>query len=337
MDVNKVAHILKSDKKRTTRLAYIPHKFSISITSKCNLRCPTCVYLLQDPGYFTNKGFMAIKDYKNMLLKYQQHIDVLSLGGGEPLMHPHLEELIDFTLSLNISVGFATNGILIKNNLDICKKVNGFRISLDAYDSATYRKNRGGTNKEWNDILDGVQLLKENDIKFDIAFLMSRANIHEIFKMFELANTLKPSWVNFNSFNPHSNNTSHVLLTSDDSAIGTFSKIMQKTDYNYDITLPYIFNDQTEHYKSKVCNYPWFQVSAQENGFLAYCCHTRHDQSIGNIFEDNDFNSPMMQNWRQQLLKHKLPKHCKYCHRRFQGEYTTFDKERNIWENNRLD
>ena len=337
MDINKSIHTLKGDQNKTVELTYIPHKYSIAITSKCNLRCTTCLFLLQNREYFKNKGFMAIEDYKRMLLKYRKHIDVLSLAGGEPLMHPQLEELVDFAISLNISVGFATNGVLIKDNLGVCKKVNGFRISLDAYDSATYRKNRGGTEKEWNDILDGIQLLKENNIKYDISFLISRTNIQEIFKMLDLADILEPSWVNFNSFNPHRNDNSSVLIISDDHVSAIFSKIMQKIDYDYDITLPYIFNDQSVHHKFKVCDYPWFQVSAQEDGFVAYCCHMEHDQRIGNIFEDYDFNSPMMQSWRQQLLKHKLPNNCTYCHRRFQGEYTTYNKEQKIWENERLD
>ncbi len=332
MDVNKEAHKLKSNKDKTAKIDYIPHKYSITIISKCNLRCPTCVYLLQDRNHFRDKGFMAVEDYRNMLIKFKRHIDILTLTGGEALMHPHMEELIDIAESLNISVGFSTNGILIKNNLEICRKVNGFRISLDAYDSKTYKKNRGGTEKQWNDILEGIELLKNNNIKFDISFLISKSNLQEIDAMFELTDKIQPGWVNFNSLNPHGNAAGSVLLKSDNDVEKTFTHIMNKTDYDYDITLPYVFDDQSEYFKRKVCNYPWVQVCVQENGHIAYCCHTRHNQSIGNIFEDYEFNSPKMQNWRQLLLKSKMPKECVYCHRRFQGDYITFDKDSRAWK-----
>ena len=81
---------------KTSKISYIPPRFTFTITSKCNLRCPTCQYMLQDPQLFENSGFMNIDDYKNILNKYNRYITNLTLTGGEATLHPELEKIIDF-------------------------------------------------------------------------------------------------------------------------------------------------------------------------------------------------------------------------------------------------
>ena len=330
MSIDGALNKLEREEFRTKKTSYIPHKFSLCITSKCNLRCPTCLYLLQDPTYFDNKKFMSFDDYKSLLLKYQNDLKVLTLTGGEPLLHPQFEEFVDFANSLNISVGFATNGTLIAENIEACKKVNGFRISLDAHNYETYKTSRAGTERQWNKILSDIQLARENDIDFEIAFLVSRDNIGDIFDMLKFADEIKPTWVHFNSLNPYKENDPATLRSDDIQVMNIISKIMDKKDYSYNIAMPHVFNND-EASSKKVCDYPWIQLSADEYGNVAYCCHTKHDARIGNVKKGYDFNSERMQKWRQTLLDNKLPIDCKYCHKRFYDESVQFSAKDKVW------
>lgn len=54
-------------------------------------------------------------------------------GGGEPLMHPKINELIDYADNLGYSIGMITNGTLIDDKLrvDAMKKLTWLRVSLN--------------------------------------------------------------------------------------------------------------------------------------------------------------------------------------------------------------
>jgi hypothetical protein len=78
--------------------------------------------------------------------------------------------------------------------------------------------------------------------------------------------------------------------------------------------------------------YPWHGAYINEKCDVAYCCQLPHDPGIGNLSESYDFNSPKMIAWREMLMRHKLPVDCKYCHRRFRGDYTKFNASIKKWK-----
>jgi hypothetical protein len=75
-------------------------------------------------------------------------------------------------------------------------------------------------------------------------------------------------------------------------------------------------------------------VYINETGDVAYCCQLAHDARIGNMHSGYDFNSPKMLKWRKMLLNHQLVVDCKYCHRRFKGDYSKFNAEKKKWKDN---
>ncbi|UCE51517.1 MAG: radical SAM protein [Desulfobacterales bacterium] len=315
-------------------ISYIPPRFSFTITSKCNLRCPTCQYVLKDPKLFENSGFMRIDDYKSTLNKYKGYITNLTLTGGEATLHPELEKFIDFSLSLGLKVSLISNGILIRKKLSALKKLHDLNVTLDAYDFQSFARNRGGTAKQWDHIMEGLQTLRENQIKFTISFLTTRKNIDEIFHLIEFADEFQPTTLRLNSFNPHGKAKDLVLTKSDPHVIDVISEIMKRNDYSYNIKLPFVFDDRHPYFSNKICMYPWHGVYINENCDIAYCCQLPHDARIGNICDNYDFNSKNMLKWRKTLLNHKLPVDCKFCHRRFKGDYTKFITKKWKWKDN---
>ena len=100
LDVARSFNNYKSIKQQgeVSKISYIPPRFTFTITSKCNLRCPTCQYVLKDPKLFEDSSFMRIDDYKSTLNKCIRYITNLTLTGGEATLHPELEKFIDFSL-----------------------------------------------------------------------------------------------------------------------------------------------------------------------------------------------------------------------------------------------
>ena len=138
---------------KQSKISYIPPRFTFTLTCKCNLRCPTCQYVLTGSEFFENAGLMKFEDYKSILDRYKKYIKSLTLTGGEITLHPEMEKFIDYAKSLRLKVNAISNGILIRKKLSAIKKLDDFNITLDAYDEQSFARNRGGTAKQWENIM----------------------------------------------------------------------------------------------------------------------------------------------------------------------------------------
>ncbi|MGD9080800.1 MAG: radical SAM protein [Desulfobacterales bacterium] len=336
LNVAKSINNIKSVRQQgqTAKISYIPPRFTFTITSKCNLRCPTCQYVIKDESFFENSSFMPIEDYKSILNQYKNFITNLTLTGGEVTLHPELEKLIDFSISQGLKVSLISNGILIRKQLSAIKKLYDLNITLDAVDFQSFARNRGGTEKQWDRIMEGLNTLKDHGIKFTVSFLVTRKNIDELFQLIEFADAFRPTTLRLNSFNPHSDDHDLVLTKSDPHVMGVVREMMQRKDYLYNIKLPFVFDDRHSYFSNKICLYPWHGVYINETGDVAYCCQLAHDTHIGNMHNGYDFNSPRMLEWRKMLLNHRLVVDCKYCHRRFKGDYSKFNAAKKKWTDN---
>ena len=102
-------------------------KVYVEITNNCNLDCSFCVKNKRD------KMFISIDDFKIILGKLKDYTKYLYFHiMGEPLLHPHINELIDLA-SNNYFVNITTNGYLIDRIKDN-KNIRQINISLHSYD-----------------------------------------------------------------------------------------------------------------------------------------------------------------------------------------------------------
>lgn len=84
-------------------------KIYVEITNNCNLSCPFCTHNKR-----TNK-FISTSEFQEVLKKIEGYTKYLYLHVlGEPLLHPHINELIDLAYP-NFYINITTNGYLIKN------------------------------------------------------------------------------------------------------------------------------------------------------------------------------------------------------------------------------
>ena len=310
-----------------------PGKFVFTITTKCNLRCPKCLYLINDPHYFDNKGFMPFALYKDIIDSAGDAIRTITLTGGEATLHPEFEKFIDFAQGKNIDIGVATNGTLIKQNLSALRKISGhFRISFDGYDFESYAEEREGNEKQWQAIIEGVEALRAEGISFFCSFVLGRHNLSDIFKMLDFVAETGAAGVQFHSLNPIGKLDSLVIKRSDPLVAETIDKVMERDDYPFDIRLPVVFDTDSENFQKKTCSYPWAGAYVDDLGDVAFCCHLPHDSQIGNFYKGYDYNSEKIVEFRKSIVDGKLPSGCVYCHRRFIGEEPCFDAAEGKWE-----
>lgn len=312
---------------------FIPPIFVASISMVCNLRCPGCLYLLKDRSLFDKREFIQVDDFKSIIRKYHKHIEILWLTGGEVFLHPDLAELLETAKSYKIQIKTSTNGVLIKWNEGLLHYFDYINVSLDGYDSETFKQSRGGSEKEFSSIMDSLATLREKDVRFSISFLLSKKNHNQVFKMIDFCKPFHPAKIIFQNINPHGDETKKPLLKDSSEVLSIFNAIKQRNDYPFDILLPVIFDVESTDFITTCCRQPWMYLCFDNVGNISYCCHLKHNPSIGNILNGYEFNSPLMKDFRMKMKNSIYPKDdCLFCHRRFAGkEYGCYSAKEKRW------
>lgn len=117
-----------------------PTHLQLNLTNKCNLNCAFCSCKDRDKN--------AMLTFDNLVNKMTDFSSlggqsVTITGGGEPLLHPDIEAIIDFISDLGIKIGLVTNGIKLHDikNID---KLTWCRISLSHVNPIKF---------DWKDII----------------------------------------------------------------------------------------------------------------------------------------------------------------------------------------
>ena len=318
----------------TSKINYIPTVFCATISEQCNLRCPTCLYLLANPDSFSS-SFISVDKFNLILEKYnkQMKAETIFLSGGEPLLHPQFDELVDICKKYNLSTKTSTNGVLIKNKLSSLMKLDYVNVSLDCYDHESFKKYRGGSKKQFDLIKESLKTLKEYNIYFSISFLLSTENVSEIIKMIEFAENFMPKFIYFHNVNPHGCEQYKAVVCQDKVSLIWLDKVLDRSDYQVDIHISHIFDTKSSFFLEKKCIQPWHYFCFNSKGDISFCCHLACDPSIGNVFSDYNFNSPKMVDFRKNIMSSKIMKSCLYCQRRFMEDpiYAFFDSCKRKW------
>ena len=314
-------------------IGFVPPFFVVSISDQCNLRCPNCLYLLANPDKFFT-GFIVPDKLREVFHTYnrEKKAEVIWLTGGEPLMHPQFEEIVDIALTQRADVRSSSNGILVVKNIAAIKKLERFNVSMDSYDYATFEKYRGGTRKQFDTILDGFSVMRTESINHTASFILSRENMDEADRMIAFAESLHLPFIHFHNVNPHGASGYTPMTMSDEKTRAFLDRITSRDDYTLDIALPVIFDTASPIFKTKACYQPWQFFAINTKGDVAYCCHIEHAHEIGNAFEGYDFNSEKIVDFRKCMMEGRLAPDCRLCQRRFVGmEYAMFSSAQRKW------
>jgi radical SAM protein with 4Fe4S-binding SPASM domain len=128
-----------------------PKMVVVSMTYVCNSKCPNCPYTETNSklrSYFADTPFISPGLFKKIAKecgKYGAYIRLT--GGGEPLLHPNIVELIKFAKSVGAKIWLNTNGSLFTEKmLDEILSVDTdvIEFSVDAADEKTYAIVRPG-------------------------------------------------------------------------------------------------------------------------------------------------------------------------------------------------
>jgi MoaA/NifB/PqqE/SkfB family radical SAM enzyme len=117
-----------------------PFVVELDPTSMCNLACPDCI-----SGSLLNKDEIPSERLLNLT---SEMIDagvkaVILIGGGEPMMHPAIGEVMRRLGEADVRIGITTNGLYLRKHLDVTADYSSWvRVSMDAGTDATFNRIR---------------------------------------------------------------------------------------------------------------------------------------------------------------------------------------------------
>lgn len=179
---------------------FMPAHMVIHITEACNLKCIHCY---ASAGY-SKKSHMKLETYKSLLDSLKNLGTLfLSVSGGEPLLHPDIVEILEYSKKLNMRVLLTTNGTLI--NKKIAKKLSelgvSVQVSIDHSNSKKNDKFRGVPGAQKSAII-GIKNCVEFGVPVHTMTTLSKFNKNDISKMCNLFRKIKVDSICFERFCP---------------------------------------------------------------------------------------------------------------------------------------
>lgn len=311
-------------KKEPLVMSSIPLILQIEPTTFCNLECSMCI----NPVINRNKRHMRLDEFKKIIdnLPFLRKISLV--GAGEPLLNPELFNMISYAKSKNISIGFATNGMLL--NEETCKKIidanlDWVNISIDSTDKKRYEGTRKGASFELllENIKKIVRLKGKNTLpEISLWFVVMKDNWKELPSLISLAKNAGVKHVSAQLQHDWGNKGLKEAISGYASAdfYAGLRRILQETkteakqkgiDFNY-VNIPDIS-------RRRSCKWPWKSCYITAEGFLTPCCIRGSNPdtiNFGNIFETpfgEIWNNTAYQVFRGKLKSKVPPEVCLGC------------------------
>jgi len=199
-----------------------PLVVELDTTEACDLACPGCISqdIMKNSNRFSNDRLMAIAEEL-----YEAGVKaVILIGGGEPLAHPAVGQLIEYFGQHDIHVGITTNGTFIRKHWKpISEYAAWTRVSVDAATDEmfnTLRPSKVGKSK-FDFIIDNMRMLAEiKQGTLGFSFLIQTeadgpgivSNVHEIYAAAELARDIGCDYFEVKPTYQFRNDANHALM-----------------------------------------------------------------------------------------------------------------------------
>lgn len=152
----------------TDRLGRPLHDLRISLTDRCNFRCPYCMpreVFNADHQYLASTDLLNFEEIQQIAkISVELGVRKIRLTGGEPLLRKNIEQLVEKLAKLRgptgeaIDLTLTTNGVLLPRKANALKAAGLQRvtISLDALSDPVFRI-MSDSNFHVADVLAGIQ------------------------------------------------------------------------------------------------------------------------------------------------------------------------------------
>jgi radical SAM protein with 4Fe4S-binding SPASM domain len=165
----------------------LPRSLQVEVTAACNLSCRMCLVRYRPPVDRVT-GTMGLDAFRRLVDDLPGLERITLQGLGEPLLVPHLDDMVAYAAERRIDVGFNTNGTLLtpaRAERLVRAGLAWLHVSVDGATAETYESIRDGAR--FDRVRRGVAAIVEAkrnlgssrpDVR--VVFVAMRRNHHEL-------------------------------------------------------------------------------------------------------------------------------------------------------------
>lgn len=152
----------------------------IEVTTHCNMKCPGCYKGVdREETPIVHEPLEKIKN-EILELKRIRNCKIITISGGEALMHPDIEEIVRFTKSQKLHSFIHTNGILMTDDQILRMKkcgLTGFIVRIDTLNRPEF-KHEEDLHRLRSEIAERVH--KIGKLQLGYTSVVDQSNLNEI-------------------------------------------------------------------------------------------------------------------------------------------------------------
>ncbi len=166
-----------------------PLHIRVKPINHCNHKCWYCAYRTDDLHLGEEMSEKDSIPEEKMLALAHEFVDmgvkaVTFSGGGEPLLYKPLPDIIKVLAVGGIRVAALTNGSNLKGRVadSFAQYGTWVRISLDAWDNASYIKSRGAKKTDFTKLIENIRSFTLRDTKcvLGVSFIVGHDNYQHL-------------------------------------------------------------------------------------------------------------------------------------------------------------
>ncbi len=342
---------LKIDYNFKDGYSFNPKGISVLVTKNCNLRCKMCHFYHSSLGevklnpQINKKNIVDIKVIENLVKNWKGIKPYITLTGGEPTLHPQIEEIIKLIKNKGFVCTMVSNGALLKEKAEAILDAGLDILAVSIDGNGEIHDNIRGVSGTYNRAIEAIRGINKLKIKKKtprpLIFLnttMLAENLNYFEHLVNLANKLKADGINFqhlwlqteNMNLKHNSCTSDfkinnkVKLEVDNNSVDTeklfleIEKIRKKhsfinifPDLNFKQTKEYYTNLEEFIFNSpSFCS--WFFASVQTDGRVTHCKEIEMGNLSSSSFQEI-WNSKKFRHFRKEIKKKSRFPICSRC------------------------
>jgi len=305
---------------------------TLQTTWRCNLKCPMCFrrQWSEDEARKNQNRIMPEDDfiqYADLLFPYAKLVNISV--GGEPLLNPYLDSVMEKLDEYQCKLEIFTNITVMKNHelIDtLFPHIGCLRASVDGANKETFEKIRKGA--DFNDCVDSLKYfgskikksVSENQPEFKLWVTIQADNFRELPEIVLMAFDVGATEVGGQFIMDHGGQNVEFDGSRDDYLQvyeATKQIAEQKGITITELALPSGY--QPHHMGPQprvVCPYLWSQVILEDDNTVLACCLDAPPKYPGNILKDGFqevWNSSQAQNLRKYYLTDRAHVSCRTC------------------------
>jgi len=288
-----------------------PETIHFAVTGRCDQACEGCFYSAR-PGSDIEAADAPFSLFERVVAEAGRvKVFQMALGGGEPLLHPRIVDMVRLAREHGIVANITTNGNLLDCEMALALKEAGLgqiQVSLNgASEEANAR-----TRPNFRRAMRALEACREVGLRFGINFLVTRSNVGELKPVVELGRRLGAVSVNILRPKPPTTGGDWLERESLDAegyrrlkrALPRLSRLAKGTRLTLDASLTFLLTDHPPErlYRAGAwgCTAARRFVTITQDGAVLPCSHVRWSAVGGGDFMRAWWESRVFARFRAQ-------------------------------------